>query len=256
MDWNNPSQAVMKRFFKSGFTAIDIAESLVSFDDDRTARSTREFLKRRDFDVVGVRKNGVTAGYVSADDLRQGPCGQYIQPFSGTLVMEGATPMHLVITALDDLTRVFVTELGTVAGIVTRQDIEKPAARMWLFGVITLIETALGRLIEEYYPKEQWRPLLTEARVEKAVNLQQERRRRHQRVDLIDCLCFADKGRIMSRNPEIRQQFGFVSRNEATKALKNIERLRNNLAHMQDIVDDNWEIIMRFSLNLEQLLDM
>ena len=38
---------------------------------------------------------------------------------------------------------VFVTTIGTVTGVVTRDDVQKPAGRMWLFGMVTMIELAL-----------------------------------------------------------------------------------------------------------------
>jgi hypothetical protein len=50
------------------------------------------------------------------------------------------------------------------------------------------------------------------------------------------------------------KQRGITSKNAATTALKELETLRNNLAHTQEIIPSSWERIVRFTSNLESLL--
>jgi hypothetical protein len=52
----------MKRLFTEGFMAIDIAEHLASFDTDKCAVDTLQFMNKNDLEVVGVRRDGVVAG--------------------------------------------------------------------------------------------------------------------------------------------------------------------------------------------------
>ncbi len=256
VDWTNPSRATLKRFFKAGFTTGDIAEPLASFDADRPAQQVWAFMKRNDFSAAGLRRGGRIAGYVEQIELTSGPCGQFFHSFDKALVLEEATPLHIVIPALDDWPRVFVASLGAVGGIVTREDLEKPVARMWLFGLVTMIEMAFLRLIEKYYPHESWREILSARRVEKAMVMQKEQARRRQSMRLVECLQFGDRGSILFQNPEIRQQFGFASSTEAKRVLSRIERLRNHLAHAHPIARANWEIIVRFSVRVDGLLRM
>ena len=42
---------------------------------------------------------------------------------------------------------------------------------------------------------------------------------------------------------------------EIEQAFKGLERLRNNLAHSQDIISSDWEIIVQLSENLDQVLE-
>ncbi len=156
MEHTKPSDTTLKRFFKAGFKAGDVAEALVSFDDERTTESMIHFMELRDFDALGVRKDGLVAGFVERADLGDGRCSQYVKSFDEAMVMEDATPLNLVIPALDEMPRVFISSLGTVGGIITREDIEKPAARMWLFGLVTVIEAAFTRMIERSYPADSW----------------------------------------------------------------------------------------------------
>ncbi len=47
-------QVRMKRLFTEGFTAIDIVESLTSFDAEKKAAYTRQFVVENNMEVVGV----------------------------------------------------------------------------------------------------------------------------------------------------------------------------------------------------------
>jgi hypothetical protein len=147
-----------------------------------------------------------------------------------------------------------VTALGGVAGIVTRDDLEKPAARMWLFGMVTMIELRYTRLIDELCPDESWREHLSDGRVRKAEELRTERGRRHRQVGLLDCLQLADKGRIVARVDAIRERTVFTSRRQAEDGIRLLEGLRNDLAHSQDIVAADWEAIALLSGHLDDAL--
>ena len=254
MNRSNPSHATMERFLKVGFTIGDVAEPLVSFDAESPTEAARALMLRRGFDAVGIRQDGLVNGYVTGKDLNGQCCGAGLRSFADAMAMESDTPLHLVVPVLDEFPRVFVACLGTVGGIVTREDLEKPVARMWLFGLVTLIEMAFIRLMENRYPDDRWRDLLPAGRIGKAVALQMERERKKQRPTLFECLHFADRGHIVFQDEQIRRQFGFESRTAATRALKRVERLRNNLAHAQGIASGNWTVIVRFSMNMDRIL--
>jgi hypothetical protein len=91
----------------------------------------------------------------------------------------------------------------------------------------------------------------------KARQLQEERSRRVQQVDLVDCLQYGDKGWILSYDEDIRKALGQESRRHARKAVKELETLRNNLAHTQEIIPVGWQRIViacnRFEENLETI---
>ena len=255
MDHSTPSQLTIKRFFKSGFTIGDVAEAIASFDADRPAREVREFMKARGFETVGVRQDGNVCGFVHLDDLGEAKTvGECVRPFSQAIVMEDATPMHLAMAVLDESPCVFVAVLGSVGGIMTREDMEKPVARMWLFGLVILIEMAFQRLIQSRFPDGAWEKSISPSRLAKAKGLYDERRRRNQDPTLLSCLYFADRGHILFQDEDIRKQFGFDSRAAAQRAVTRVERLRNCLAHSHDLVTDNWEIIVSFSMHVDRLM--
>jgi hypothetical protein len=144
--------------------------------------------------------------------------------------------------------------LGCVGGIVTLSDLQKPPVRMWLFGMITLVEMRMGRLVEQLCAGDSWRAFLSEGRLQKAETLLEERRRRNQNLRLIDCLQFSDKAQIIARNEAIRRLTRFTSRRQVEEACKALESLRNNLAHSQDIIANDWEIVSLLATNIDGVI--
>ena len=67
--------------------------------------------------------------------------------------------------------------------------------RMWLLGLITIVEMILSSMLARYYPEDSWQAELPEARLAKAQSLLAERRRGGQDLELRDCLHFVDMDR-------------------------------------------------------------
>jgi hypothetical protein len=235
----------VRRVFTETFTARDIAEPLASFDVSSSAAAVRDFMDSSDFDVVGVRRAGRVVGYVERASLETGLCGEFIRSLEEMPLVDDTAPLLSVLNVLVEAPRLFVTSLGGVGGIIDSADIQKPPVRMWLFGIVTLIEMRCANLIEQRFPADEWKQYLSEGRLQKAQSLLAERRRRSTSVRLFDCLQFADKGQIVARNEELRSSTMFTSRRQVEDAVAKLEQLRNNLAHAQDIPESDWEIIVQ-----------
>jgi hypothetical protein len=246
--------ASVRRLFAEGFRVADIAEPLTSFDAETPARAVAVAVDRAGLGVAGVRRDGRVVGFVERDGLGNGPCGSAIREFAvGTLLADSA-PLSAAVRILAAEPQAFVTAFGAVAGVVRRDDLQKPAARMWLFGVVTMIELRYTRLIAELCPNESWRQHLSEGRLKKAEELLTERTRRHRSIGLLDCLQLADKGQIVARNEAVRGRTIFTSRRQAEDGIRLLEGLRNNLAHAQDIVSADWNAIVQLSGHLDRAL--
>lgn len=234
----------VRRVFTDTFSARDIAEPLASFDGKTPCNEVCSFMRANDFDVIGIRSEGQIVGYAERGWLKGGPCEEWSQPFDRITVFDDSTRLLSVLLKLNQIRFGFVNMLGRVGGIVTRADLQKPPVRMWLFGLVTLIEMRFTELIEGHYSTDDWMPLVSDVRLEKARTLLDERRRRNQELRLFDCLQFSDKGQIVARNEAIRTLTIFSSRRKAEEAVKKVERLRNNLAHAQDILAADWDTIV------------
>ncbi|MEN8176587.1 MAG: HD domain-containing protein [Pseudomonadota bacterium] len=245
------AQQRVLRLFVEAFTAKDIAEPLISFDSEANPARVREVLESRQFTVAGVRRDGVVEGFIRLDDLRGGGDDLRRRAFGSDQVLSADASLSDVIHVLTRYEYCFVTLLGSPDAVITRAEIQKPVARMWLFGMITMIEINLAERIRVTWPDGSWHRLLSAARLRKTEELFEERRRRNQHTDLVDCLQLSDKAQVLMRSDEQLLEFGFASRSAARRAIKELESLRNNLAHAQDIVTHDWPQIARMTRRIE-----
>jgi CBS domain-containing protein len=245
----------LRRVFRTGFSVHDITEPLVSFDQSVPAAEARQFMEARKLEVIGVRGDGLVIGYAQRDSLGDGLCSESLRDFEENQVIANTTPLADVIQGLRNYPRLFVSVFGQVGGIVTKTDLQKPPVRMWLFGMVTLIEMRMTQMLEQFNRKEDWTQFLSDGRVQKAEQLLAERSRRNQNLDLVDCLQFSDKCQIIARNEHLRSWTRFDSRRQVEEAGKKLERLRNNLAHAQDIIATDWEALIDLSENFDSLLE-
>ena len=107
----------------------------------------------------------------------QGRAREHVRRFRPGQIIRDDTSLSELIEVLTRQEYAFVAVFGMVGGYVNRGHLNSPVTRMWLFGIITLFEMRLVRLIEKYFPNESWRSVVPAARLEKAIVLQQERSR-------------------------------------------------------------------------------
>ncbi len=244
----------LRRIFTENFSVSDIAEPLASFDVTTPAADVRRVMDERRYELAGVRREGLIVGFVQREEVEGGVCGDHERSFSEAIVVPDSTSLPKVVMLLAETPRMFVTTFGRVGGICTRSDLQKPPVRMWLFGMVTIIEMGFMQAIESEFPDEAWRKYVSEGRLEKAEVLLAERERRNQDLNLLDCLQFSDKGQIVLRDEGLRKKIGFKSRRRGEEAVKRLEALRNNLAHSQDIVSADWETIVSLTENMDVVL--
>jgi hypothetical protein len=256
MPWRDTQSSRLRRLFLEGFSVMDIAEPLVSFDAEADSRVVQQFMTEKNFDLVGIRQDGLVSGYVRRDDLSAGKCLEHLRPFTpeDDLVPDTAN-LTEVVKSLAINRQCFVTILDRVGAIITLSDLEKPPMRMFLFGLITLTEMLMTEILRTRYRDGSWQDRISAQRLEIARRLQDERSRRGHQVDLVDCLQYGDKGWILSYDEDFRNALGQQSRNEARRAVKEMEDLRNNLAHSQEIIPHGWQRIVIACSRLEHNLE-
>lgn len=244
----------LRRVFLESFSALDIAEDLCSFDEDRPSTDVLAFMNERGFDLIGVRQAGVVTGYAPRIELTGGLLGGHRHPFGPDDLVSGSASLSETIRSLHVNGRCFVTVLDRVGAIVTVRDLEKPAVRMWLFGMITVLEMVITRRIRAAFPGDAWSSYMSPERLSLASALRDERLRRGQTPDLLDCVQFADKATIFLKEPGLMDAWRFRSQREAKKVFKDLQSLRNNLAHTQEFIATDWDIVVRLSNWIEGLV--
>ena len=147
----------LRQIFDGNVNVRHLAEPFASFDGSRLADEVRSFMNPpRDYDVVGVRRNGLIDGYVNRTDLGPGILDDYFKPFEPDLLLDESANILDALRLLRESARVYVEVMGRVSGIVTKGDLQKAPVRMWLFGLIFLIEMQFLRLIRDGWPDGSW----------------------------------------------------------------------------------------------------
>jgi hypothetical protein len=237
------------------FNAQDIAEPLRSFDGEQDAVRIAAAMARKGVRVAGVRDHGAVAGYVARERLAEGSGNTHLRRFRRDQIVDGGASLADVVLVLTRHDYCFVRVLGEVIGVIERSDMQKPLVRMWLFGFITSSEMLLRERLLLRWPEEAWAQRMSATRLTKAQALRDERRRRGQECQLLDCLQFADLAQVLLDDPEELIAFGFESKAVAKRVIKEFQSLRNNLAHAQDIVTYDWAQIARMAQRIEILTD-
>lgn len=245
----------LRRLFARTITLRDIAEPLVSFDHSLPAADVRMFMEQREYDVVGIREHGVVTGFVSQSDLAADNAGIRQRAFSSTDVLPDTEDLQSAFEALRERRHIFIRVLGHVGGIVTRGDLQKAPVRLWLFGLVSLLEMQMLRIVRERFPRDSWTPLLTRERIGGAKRVFAERRRRREESDLSDCLQLGDKATILMKDRELFARSGFASKRALETFFKEVSLLRNALAHANDILSGRWPALVDIVINLEALLE-
>lgn len=142
--------------FTHAFTAKDLAEPLLSLDMNYSLEEAQEIMNRQSLRVVGLREDGEVCGYMRYADATLGPgtCREHVRRFRPGQIIRDDTSLSELIEVLSRQEYAFVAVFGMVGGYVSRGDLNSPVTRMWLFGIITLFEMRMVRLIEKYFPNE------------------------------------------------------------------------------------------------------
>lgn len=247
----------LRNLFENNITIEYVAEPLKGVSADADVAEVWHWMVMQDFDVVGVESEGAVSGYIERNSLKdkQGRCRDYQQVFHPKELIAISTPLMKLLPILQQTSRLFVLDCNRVSGIVTYGDLQKAPVRMLLFGLLTLLEMNLLRLVRLYYSQDSWQLVLKPERLEIARKLWQESQARNEATDLLDYIQFCDKRELVLQQPELLQQLGLKSKRSGERFLKSAEHLRNRLAHAQDLVSgSSWTELISLAEAMEQLL--
>ena len=250
--------ADLRALLGDGITVTAVLEPLQSCPADAEAVEISRVLSDRSFDVAGVQvaSEKPVIGFVRRDALVSGTVREHVQPLTADVLISNSTPLRDLLARLADRESIFVLVGPAVSGIVTRADLNKPAVRVYMFGLISLLEMHLGFWLRRDYPGNAWIERLAARRIRKARALQDLRRIRNQDTDLLDCLQLCDKRDLLLACDGRRESLGLGPPNEAKALLISAEDLRNLLAHSeQDLAQgSSWDTIIRLIQRVEVLV--
>lgn len=156
------SQYRSQKVFIKAFTAKDIADPLRSFSGNDPSLEVLKLMQDMNSGVAGVQLKGMTAGYVIPADLENGDlCKKNMRRFRKSQMLESEASLTDVIHVLTRYEYCFVSICGSIFGVIDRSDIQKPVVRMWLFGIITLVEMIIVDRIRAVKPNGSWKELIS-----------------------------------------------------------------------------------------------
>lgn len=236
------------------FTVRDLAKPLPSLDASQPALLGASIMAERGWELIGLRRDGLVCGYMRREDAGAETCGQMLRSIEPQQILDNTAPLSAMVHVLTHHDYAFVRVLGQIAGVLTRDDLQQPIGRMWLFGMVTLMDLDFSERIRQRWPGDSWQGLLSAGRIEKACQLQAERAKRGQPAELLECLQLSDKATILIEDPNLLSEWGLPSKRAAQARLRDLESLRNHLAHSQDIVSHHWHQIARLTQRFEEAL--
>jgi predicted transcriptional regulator len=248
----------LRSLFENNITIEYVAESLKAVPADSDVMEVLQWMQAQDFDVVGIETGNVITGYIERSSListKSGQCGDYQRIFHPKELIAISTPLMKLLPILQHTPRLFVLDCNQVSGIITCGDLQKAPVRMLLFGLFTLLEMNLLRLVRLYYPQDTWQKFLKPERVEIAQRLWRESQERNEATDLLDYLQFCDKRELVLHHPELLEQLELKSKRSGERFLKAAEQLRNRLAHAQNLASgSSWKDLISLAAQMEKLL--
>lgn len=247
----------LRRLFETGITANSIQEPLKCCFYGESALEVHAELERLGFDVAGIRtsKDQPILEFVRTASLQNGNCEEVVESIKAADIISESTPLIEVLIALKDRTYFFILNGRYVSGIITRADLQKPPVRILIFGIISLLEMHLTFLVRTLFPDEKWREVLKPGRIQNAEAILQKRKERNEVIDLTDCLQFADKRDLVLVSDEMRDRLGLNTEKGAKRLLLSIEKIRDKLAHSQDMVSGTtWEELIDVVQEVERML--
>ncbi|MGV3532282.1 MAG: hypothetical protein ACO1QR_07915 [Chthoniobacteraceae bacterium] len=248
------SAARLSQTFSRSLAAVEIAEPLISLDENQPVSVGVEALQSRKSAVLGIRHGGVVVGWATIEDLTEGTLGDHSRPFEREHVLDESAGIDSALRKFANADVVFVEWLGGVAGVITRRDLQKPPVRMWLFGAITVLDANMTWAISELYPEDAWQELVSAGRCEKARSLHAERQRIGAGCRLVDCLQIADKSEILTSDRAHIAALGLPSRKQAERLMRGIETLRNFLAHSQELEPRHLDTATKLAEAIDSIL--
>lgn len=248
------SVARLSHTFSRSLSAVDLGEPLASLDENQPIAMGAELMRARNVSVLGVRRAGLVTGWVGPDVLAGGTLGECAREFRREKVLDESASLDVVLGALAAVEQVFIEWRGEVAAVITRHDLQKPPLRMWLFGAITVLDANLTWAVSEIFPNDSWQGQITPGRLEKAVALRAERQRRGSDCALLDCLQVKDKADILVSDSASLAALGVQSRREADRLTRDIEKLRNHLAHAQELEPEHLATAARLASFIHSIL--
>jgi hypothetical protein len=227
------------RTLRDSFGVMDMATAeLWGPDPTMSIGEARRRMREQHFDVAPLMPRPVRyfvelATLEAIDDDRR-PVRDVAEVIDASRLVGADLSLFDAIRAMRDRRTYFVIALDQITAIVAPADLQKATVGLSLLGVIIGCEPLLDTLIRRSYG-DDWPAKLTEARMEKVLELFDVRRGHNDDMGLLDCLNLDDRLKLVSKHAALRKELGF-SCGSFERWSERMKRARDALAHAGDIL--------------------
>jgi hypothetical protein len=191
---------------------------------------------KKGFDILGYKnEQGVMVGYITKIDLIVDKFNKKPMYFEPGSVISNDTRIVDILRLIQNKERLFVLENDQVSGIITRGDLQKAPVRLLFFGLLTLFEMNIQKLIEIFYSDGSWEEFVIAPRLNGAKGRHRKKKEMNADIGLLECLYLKDKCDIVTSGREIWEIFSKEFDIDKPDKLYKIKDLRDKIDHPQDI---------------------
>lgn len=227
--------------FENYIPVMSIAEKLLVFQPHNYLQEMR----KRNFQTAVIATDQALLKFDEGD-----PCPTLI---TNDDLLSADTPLMQAFEALLLKRRFFIQNGKDVDHIVTRSDLDKIPMKLALFGLVSVLETKFRELVKKEVP--DWEHNLSKERLSAARELFQLKTARNEEIDLLQCLQLADLGSIFSKKQRFKKFDPNLSRDQFDDMLRKLGKLRDALAHSQQILPFPWPEIQEIILFIRKVID-
>lgn len=225
----------LQLLFVENITTKHIYEPLYSHSYNEEAIVVREILVRKEFDVVGITDdNSQVVGFAQTSRLKEGILIDYLELIDLNAIISESIPLSNLFQFFCAKEYYFVLSSSGI-GIVTKADLNKPIARIYLFGIISLFEMHLNFWISNHYCSDAWKVLLAPRRLKSAEETLKTQNQNNESLTLLECLMLADKKMILEQTDIFLKQFE-ITKEQFNSIMSSIKTIRDVIAHSHNSI--------------------
>ncbi len=225
--------------FDRRVTAADLCSDAFLLPADATATVARRALRAHGFDTAPVALGGGAIGLVDLAALDDAPAGAEVasrcRPVPDGAWVASAAPLSTVLRALREQPFLVLRAPGggtSVAGVITRRDLDRPVAGLAVLGLVVRSEARLDVLIDRAASGAGgWQALLPPERAVKLAAVRAYLRRPGYDLGPMSTLNLDDRLTLVSKLPTLREALGWPSRASFRRFAEPLRRMRDAIAH-------------------------
>lgn len=233
--------------------------SPLTCDIDDSLKVILEKEQFKNFDHVPVCSDRIIVGLLNTKNVDPSKTvREVMQNLNQSILISSDASILSFIEKADNHPCRLVIEGTEIKGIVTISDLQKLAVRPVLFSLITYLELLMAEFIRKDFINEDWSKKLSPCRQKFVKEKWEKLNQNNMAIDSLSATEFCDKRTLVMKSKIFTEKLSDValSKVKTTDIFKEIENLRNSLAHAGDyaLTEENARGVSQTVRNMQQFI--